>query len=304
MKWIKKGLVIKPRGFDWMATHAQNPFPERIDGNYHRIHFAGRDILNMSRGGYAALDVSKPEHLHIEEQPTLGLGELGCFDDSGVMPSCIVDHEDRRYMYYTGWTQGVSVPYYFYIGLAIVSMDRHGDTIFDRISKSPILERNINDPYLTASPCILVERGVWRMWYVSCIKRTTEDGKPKSYYHIKYAESIDGIRWIRRGIVCVDFRDEKEYAISRPCIIKENGLYKMWYSYSSGSYRIGYAESKDGIEWQRKDEEVGIDVSESGWDSEMIAYPWVFDHKGERYMLYNGNGFGRNGAGLAVLDRE
>jgi hypothetical protein len=27
----------------------------------------------------------------------------------------------------------------------------------------------------------------------------------------------------------------------------------------------------------------------------------VFDHKGERYMLYNGNGYGQTGFGLAVL---
>jgi hypothetical protein len=26
-----------------------------------------------------------------------------------------------------------------------------------------------------------------------------------------------------------------------------------------------------------------------------------FDHKGERYMLYNGNGYGQTGFGLAVL---
>jgi predicted GH43/DUF377 family glycosyl hydrolase len=78
----------------------------------------------------------------------------------------------------------------------------------------------------------------------------------------------------------------------------------MWYSYRGRSYRIGYAESDNGIEWVRKDEEVGIDVSESGWDSEMIEYPYIFDHEGQRYMLYNGNGYGRTGIGLAVLEEK
>jgi len=49
------------------------------------------------------------------------------------------------------------------------------------------------------------------------------------------------------------------------------------------------------------DNNVGIEVSESGWDSEMIQYPYVFNHKGNKYMFYNGNGYGANGAGLAVL---
>jgi hypothetical protein len=79
----------------------------------------------------------------------------------------------------------------------------------------------------------------------------------------------------------------------------------MWYSIRFGkTYRIGYAESTDGVDWQRKDNQVGIDVSDAGWDSEMIEYPCVFDHAGERYMLYNGNGFGKTGFGLAILEQD
>ena len=70
------------------------------------------------------------------------------------------------------------------------------------------------------------------------------------------------------------------------------------------SYRIGYAESEDGIHFNRMDEKVGIDVSKFGWDSEMICYPHVFAHNGEKYMLYNGNGYGKEGIGLAVLANE
>jgi hypothetical protein len=37
--------------------------------------------------------------------------------------------------------------------------------------------------------------------------------------------------------------------------------------------------------------------------SEMIKYPFVFDHDGERSMLYNGNGYGKTGVGLAVMTK-
>jgi len=43
-----------------------------------------------------------------------------------------------------------------------------------------------------------------------------------------------------------------------------------------------------------------LSVSESGWDSQMVEYPFVFDHAGARYMLYSGNTFGQTGFGLAV----
>ena len=118
---------------------------------------------------------------------------------------------------------------------------------------------------------------------------------------IKYAESVDGINWNRTGHVCVGGKDDSEYAFARMCVLHENNMYKMWYSYRGQMYRIGYAESENGIDWIRMDDKAGIDVSDSGWDSEMIEYPFVFDHKGNRYMLYAGNSFGKTGFGLASL---
>ena len=139
------------------------------------------------------------------------------------------------------------------------------------------------------------------MWYVSCEGWVHAD-LPK--YNIKLATSRDGINWVQDAIVCLDFKDENETALARPCILKEDGIFKMWLSYKTldQTYRIGYAESDDGINWTRFDERAGITISEEGWDSEMIEYPYVFNHKGKKYMAYNGNGYGQNGAGLAVLE--
>jgi len=301
MKWVKKGLIFEPTGkFNWMVTHAAAPYAERIGEDHYRIYIYGRNSENKSQIGYLEININEPRKiLHITENPVLGLGALGCFDDSGVMPSWVIDHENLKYLFYTGWTQGVTVPYYFYAGLAI---SRDGGKHFERVSKAPILERNSVDPYLTASPCVLIENGAWRMWYVSSVRRTLENSEAKTYYHINYAESKDGINWERRGIVCIDFKSKDEHAIARPCVLKEDGIYKMWYSYGGKSYRIGYAESKDGVNWERKDDEVGIDVSASGWDSEMIEYAFVFEHKGKKYMLYNGNGYGKTGLGYAIME--
>jgi hypothetical protein len=303
MRWIKQGRIFDPNGsLNWMVTHAMLPFAERVGGDLYRIYFSGRDEHNRSLPGYIVININQPhEVLYAPDKPILECGPPGTFDDSGVVLAWLLDYEDKKYLYYVGWNLGITVPFRNSIGLAI-SRD-HGQ-IFSKYSDGPILDRGIYDPGFLGAPSVLQDNDIWRMWYLSCVKWEFEQGKPKHYYHIKYAKSRDGIQWKRDGIVCIDFKSKDEYAISRPCVLKEDGTYKMWYSYRGQAYRIGYAESRDGIHWVRKDEEVGIDVSESGWDSEMIEYPFVFDHKGERYMLYNGNGYGKTGIGLAVLAQE
>jgi hypothetical protein len=300
MRWRKLGRIFTPpTGLGWMVSHAALPVVERR-GPRHRVYFGGRDAGGRSRIGAFEVDFARPDEvLAVSEAPLLGLGPLGSFDDAGVTPSCAVTHGGRTLHYYTGWTLGVSVPFYLFVGGAV---SEDAGLTLTRISPAPILGRGATDPYLTASPWVLIEEGRWRMWYVSGSRWEAGEGPPRHYYHIRYAESSDGLEWTRRGTVCVDYASPDEHAISRPCVVKDADRYRMWYAYRGPAYRIGYAESPDGIHWVRRDGEAGIDVSPAGWDSEMLAYPCVFDHDGRRYMLYNGNGYGRTGIGLAVLD--
>lgn len=300
MKWSKLGRLYRPdAGAGWMKSHAMVPLLDEVDGRP-RVYFSGRDDQGRARIGYFEMEFGDtPRALATCRTPVVDIGPLGTFDDHGVTTAWMVTHEGVKYLYYTGWTLGVTVLFYVYIGLAI---SEDGGHTFRKVSQAPVLERNEVDPYLTGSPCVLVENGMWRMWYGSGTGWEIEGGRPKHYYHIKYAESGDGVHWDRRGIVCIDYRDAGEYAITRPCVINDGGTYRMWYSYRGDRYRIGYAESGDGVRWQRKDEEAGIDVSESGWDSEMIEYAHVFDHEGHRYMLYSGNDYSQAGIGLAVLE--
>jgi hypothetical protein len=127
----------------------------------------------------------------------------------------------------------------------------------------------------------------------------------RHHYHVKIAESDDAIHWKASGRVAIDFNHPNEYAISSPRVLQEDGRYKMYYSHRGGAshetYRIGYAESYDGLEWERLDHLVHLDVAPQGWDSEMLCYPFIFDFGGRRFMLYNGNGYGKSGFGIAVL---
>jgi len=293
------GLIFEPKGqFDWVITHASHAFAMHIEDDMYRIYFHSRNRENKGQPGYIEINIKNPtKTLFVSPEPVVRLGKPGLFDDSGVLGPWIVENNGFLYMYYSGWMRGVSVPYYAAIGLAL---SKDGGKTFKKYSEAPIMDRNKIDPYMTQSNCVLKEKQSWRMWYTSAKDFKIENGKPRYYYHIKYAESDDGINWVRKGIVCIDFIYKDEYAIGRPCVVKEDGIYKMWYSYAIEAYRIGYAESDDGINWVRKDEEVGIDASKSGWDSKMIEYAFVFKHKNRKYMLYNGNDYGKTGLGLAV----
>jgi hypothetical protein len=310
MEWKKRGLIFTVEGRDPERTHAQIPTGDLIDQERLKVYYSTRDSQNRSRVESVEVSAVEPGRiLATDARTVLSPGGLGTFDDCGVMPSWIVTSGETKYLYYIGWNVRNTIPYHNSIGLAL---GHDGGADFRRYAEGPIIERTTGEPFFSSTPCVLIDGGVWRMWYLSCVKWILYNDRPEPYYHIKYAESRDGIEWNRTGRIAVDFKEKDECAISRPCVVKDGAVYRMWYSYRSlenyrtdrnNSYRIGYAESSDGEKWTRMDEAVGISVSETGWDSEMIAYPWVYRNDTTWYMLYNGNGFGRSGFGWAVADR-
>jgi hypothetical protein len=307
MKWNKQGVIFCPaHNFDWMLSHASIPVPDLIDDKRLRIYFGTRDGEGRSHIGYIDVDAGNPKKiLAISDRPLLPLGQLGTFDDSGIMPSWIVTSNSRKFFYYIGWNPQITVSYRLSIGLAVSDGQE-----FVKYSDGPICDRSIDEPFFNTAPCVLIDRDRWRMWYISCTGWEFISGRAEPHYHVKYAESGDGIHWHKTGRVCIDY-DDFASAIGRPCVFRNAGKYNMLYSYrsvrdyrvdSKQSYRLGYAESNDGLTWTRKDTEVGIYRSESGWDSQMMEYCSIYEHKGRRFLFYNGNGFGETGFGYAVLE--
>jgi hypothetical protein len=297
MQWVQREQIFEPKHqAEWINTHAALPVVQAVNDRQ-RLFFSSRDNHGRSHIGFIELSLDQP-HKILAVSPTavLAPGSLGTFDDAGVTSSCLVEYHDRTYLYYTGWSLGASVPFFLNVGLA---SSEDGGRTFQRVSQAPLLDRNSVDPYLTASPWVLVENGTWRMWYVSGTGWSETSTGPRHRYHIKYAESPDGRRWDRHGVICIDYHSADEHAFGRPCVIHDGNRYRMWYSYRGSHYRMGYAESDDGIVWRRMDSESVLQVSEAGWDSEMVTYPLVIRHRNRLHMLYNGNGYGRTGIGMA-----
>ncbi len=284
-----------------MHSHGQLPVADRIDEDIYRVYFAARSAEQVSGIGYVEIDIRHPEKiLAISKEPVLSPGPIGHFDQFGVFPGAIIDWQGKKFLYYIGWVRGYTAPlFYAAIGLAV--SDDNGRT-FERYSPAPILSRDEHDPCLVTSPHVFLDDNVLKMHYVSGVKWEQQGDQLQSYYHIKFASSVDGIQWYRQGRVAIDFRNDRETNIARAAVIREADTYKMWYSYVADGipYRMGYAESGDCKHWERKDDEVGLDRVPGEFDDEMQCYPNVIVHKNKKYLFYNGNNFGTGGFGLAV----
>jgi hypothetical protein len=296
--------VFVPTGEHWWArSYATVPTVHVLDDRL-RVFFAALDDQRYGRPTYVDLSLRDPTQVvHVARRPVLDLGERGTFDDSGVTPCSVVDMNGRLALYYFGWQRAERVPYLLYVGLA---WSEDGGETFRRHSPTPVLERNSFEPYLRSAASVVRIDGSLSAWYVSGVGWTEVGETTYPQYVIRSASSLDGAQWSAGGGICIGPTSDDEFGFGRPWVLRDPDRFRMWYSIRSRTtpYRIGYAESPDGAEWQRMDDQVGIARSESGWDSEMICYACVVDVGARRLMFYNGNSHGRTGFGVAELEQD
>ena len=281
-----------------MVSHASNPTAELVGGGRIRVYFGTRDAGNRSQIASAVFELEpEPRLLDVGSEALVAPGAPGLFDDSGASMGCLAAVGAELVLYYVGCNLGVTVPWRNSIGIAV---SRDGGLSFQKKSQAPALDRNGIDPYSLSYPWVLADGGRWRMWYGSNLRWGAAE---RDMDHVlKHAESADGLEWARDGRIVLPLSGPGEYALSRPCVVRDKDCFRMWFSHRGDRYRIGYAESPDGFSWRRDAAGRNLEASGSGWDSEMVCYPCVFDCRGARYMLYNGNGYGRSGIGIARLE--
>lgn len=314
-QWKKLGKIFTPQdvtGRPWLQEFAQAPATLLFDEHV-RVYFSCRPPpdANGQYVSYSAwVDLDRKDLrrvLRVSEQPILALGGLGEFDEFGTYPVSVIAAGNELRAYYAGWTRCESVPFNVAIGMATSS---DGGATFTKAGKGPVLSYTPDEPFVLSGPKVRRFNGTWYLWYIAGRKWKLVDGRAEPVYKIRMASSADGIDWQRENRDLIDSRVEEDEAQASPDVFHANGKYHMFfcYRYSGGyrgkefGYRIGYASSDDLLHWVRDDSKAGIDVSDSGWDEEMISYPHVFEVDGCTYMAYLGNQVGRHGFGLAVLD--
>lgn len=303
MKWRKRGRIYAADGsLPWAKQYGHLTTPLFLNETTLRIYVAFCDENTVGRVGFVDVRADNPSAVvNVSKRPVLDVGCPGAFDENGVVPTSVIRLSNKLYLYYVGYQLGYKVRYYQFTGLAISS---DGGNNFERCSRVPVIDRTDKEMLNRTAAFVRYEQGIFKMWYVGGDDWIVVNGKSLPRYNIRYIESSDGVSWPKEGEVCVDFSSDDEHVLGRPYLIERAGLYRMFYSVRTKSrgYRIGYAESNDAQHWVRKDDQVGIDVSPNGWDSEMIAYASVLEYKGAFYMFYNGNNCGQTGFGYAVLE--
>lgn len=300
MKWQKLGLIYGPDGSSTWAKHsALQPTPVVLSDRI-RVFCGFRNEDGVSRAGF--VDVAKDDPttvLGVSDDPVLDVGDIGAFDQHGVVPCAVVRVEDELRMYYAGYQRGTEVRFQAFCGLAI---SKDNGASFTRYSHLPVLNRTPEESLFRAIHSILFENGKWRVWYGGGSGFVAGKAKTLPVYNIRYMESDDGVNFPDHGALAVDLLPG-EHRVGRPYVIKTDGTYRMFFGKGSeaDAYQLAYAESQDGYAWTRLDEKIGLTRSESGWDSVMMAYPAVITSEGETYLFYNGNDYGREGFGCARL---
>jgi predicted GH43/DUF377 family glycosyl hydrolase len=306
MKWLKKGLVyVPPFDNSWRDNSALTPTAFLLNDNIIRNYVSFRDTNGIGRIGYVDVDANNPSIvLKISDKPVLDIGKDGMFDDNGVILGDLIRVEDKIYMYYVGFQLVKKSKFLAYSGLAISS--DNGET-FQRYKNTPILDREDEGLYIRAIHSVIYEDNKFKIWYATGNGWENINGIDFPQYDINYIESKDGIHFNEAGIKCIqNDKSNLEYRIGRPRVYKNNNKYIMNFTYGTtdGKYIAGQASSNDGIKWIRDDKELGIELSNDGWDSVHLSYPSIVTTKDKTYMFYNGNNMGKDGFGYAELIEE
>lgn len=298
--WRKLGRIFEPQALHpKLASHAANPLALPLGGDLFRIYYSGRDGQNRSSVGYVDFDLARREILYIHDRPAVEHGPDGSFFSHGISIGNCYEAGGKRYILFMGWQVPADGHWRGDIGRLAVEPD--GTLAVD--GKGPFLGASDVDPLSLSYPWVTPVEGGFKMWYGSTI--SWDAGNGEMLHVINQAVSSDGLQWDPRGLA-VPFALGKAQAFSRPTVLRDDaGHYRMWFSFRGApgrAYRIGYAESDDGEAWRLRLDRAGMDVSPDGWDSEMVEYPFAFRHEGQDFLLYNGNGHGRTGFGLAVWE--
>ncbi len=302
--WTKRGAIYCPSGASTLeATHAMVPTPLLLQGGtVIRVFYTALDADGVGRPFYVDVDASDPTRvIGRSTAPLMDIGRPGTFDDNGALITSVVHAADGvLYAYYVGFELGRRIRYRLLTGLAR-SVD--GGATFERLRETPILERSDAELYFRGGPFVLNENGRFRMWYVAGSRWTELQGKSMPEYRVMYLESGNGLDWADRGRLVLDITDADEHGFGRPYTLrKPDGGYAHFYSIRRRSlmaYRMGYAESGDGVTWVRDDARINLEPGPGSEDDTAIMYAAPIVVGSKLLCFYNGNDFGKTGILLA-----
>ena len=302
MKWKKLGKIFeideKNQKKNWAISHSANPVCINLNSDEIRVYFSTRDTEGKSNVGSFDYSIKEKKVTKINEEPVILHGKEDEVDSNGIGIGNIIEISGEKYLYYMAWQ--VPQGQHWRGDIARAKLDLENN-IMVRDDNFLMSINNDIDRVSLSYPFVIKENDKYYMWYGST--DTWDFGNGEMLHTINLALSENGENFDDRK-KCIPYEIGKSQAFSRPAVVKWGNKWRMWYSYrgNKDKYKIGYAEADSLDKWEVK--ESNFFCSESGWDSEMVCYPYVFEYNDKLYMLYNGNGYGKTGIGLAVLEEE
>jgi predicted GH43/DUF377 family glycosyl hydrolase len=158
----------------------------------------------------------------------------------------------------------LSAVVWFGVSVAELKADDTGSTAggWEKYSGNPVLGGN----YGTCFDVSVLKEGVgYRMWF---------SWRPKA--SVALVESMDGFHWSKPIVVLGPNKASGwEDDINRPVVIRQNGIYRMWYTgQANNRSAIGYAMSVDGITWIRMSSRPVLSA-EQPWEKVSVMCPDV-----------------------------
>ena len=307
MVFEKKGILCNPSliVLPWYKKNAMVPVPWMISESTIRVFVTFCDENNIGRIGYIDVDADNPANIRgYSKTPLINIGEPGTYDDNGVVTASILADANELYLYYSGYELSTKIPYKIFSGVA---GSKDGGETFTKLNRASILPAIDDELFNRCAPYVRKYGDGYRMFYLGDagnMWRTDKSGHKVPMYTLKTLYSKSLVKWpLNAGTLVMPFESDEECGITLPNIWQEDGMYRMIYSIRRVNlgYKLGYAESLDGITFERKDEQLEFVGPQEDWDREMMCFAELITIKGRTFMFYCGNHYGMGGLGWAEL---
>jgi len=310
------GLIFDVRDKDnffcgKQLNFAQSPQIVQIQ-DFNRVFFTSRQLDEKSGKWFSqpffvdfnsdfSRQLTAPKLVFLEKT------KLGTFDEHGIFPFSPLKVNNKIYAFSTGWSRRKSVSVETGIGL-LVSHD-YGES-FERFGDGPILSASLHEPYLVCDGFVRFFKDKYWLWYIYGTNwlQPANQMEPERTYKITVTTSNSLFEWKTQnfGQIVPSRIGHLECQALPSVLINNDDDLEMVFCYRQtldfrknpqNSYKIGYAWSNDGKFWLRDDEK--LNIIRSNFDSEMQCYPHLVSTISGRFLLFNGNEFGKYGFGAA-----
>ena len=309
--WISHAQAPTMLPLDPRQDTAEGAQKEEEERAVWRIFLAGRDRHNTSRIFAADVHPDDMSLATLHPDPVLDVGAPGAFDEHGIGPGTAIAVGGRIFLYYMGLSRKSDVPYRPNVGVAI---SEDGGRSFEKFG-GPLLGPSPHLPLGAGLPTVFATDATpgrpFGMWFSRFTEWAMIEGKPEPVYDLLYASSVDGLDWQVHPDANVPLASRDEGGLVRAAVHRTAEGWLMLFTARGRAhfredaeqrYRLIAATSADGLNFTRTGA-IGLDpVPAAGdWDGEMQAYPQIVPDGERTLVLYNGNGFGRDGFGYALL---